>query len=244
MSFLEGDALERVQAAPPGLQLAAWFDHVAATLSEDARTLLSYAVSGLVARGWVSSAEKLLESAVDAIGEDHAKLKAALDELEKAGMVRIEDGKFTSLAAVLSLRKSNISYFMNEDAQVDLLGPLAALAVAKGLGRSGDVMVNCAVSDPPKRLKLSCDDTGVHSREPDTIAMFLPHWDGTTHPADAITAGGLFVDDEALAKWQENNPDIDGMPLSSFMFPMAATDLGAQTGAALEAVLDRFGVFG
>lgn len=243
MSFLQGDALQRVQAAPPGLQLAAWFDHIAESLSENARALLSYAVSGLVSRGWVSSPEKLLEAAVDAVGDDPAKLKAALDELEASGMVRIEDGKFTSLAGVLSMRKTRISYFMTGDAQVHLLGPLAALAVGKGLGRSGDVMADCAVSKPKVRLKLACDETGVHSRAPDTIAMFLPHWDGTTHPADAIAGGGLFVDDDALAQWQEKHPEADGMPLSSFMFPMAATDLGARTGKALEQVLDRFGAF-
>lgn len=243
MSFLEGDVLERVQAAPPGLQLAVWFDQISSSLSEDARALLSYAVSGLVSRGWVSSPDKLVEAAVDAVGEPHAKLKAALDELEQVGMVRISDGKFTSLAGVLSLRPTSISYFMTGDAQVHLLGPLAALAVPKGLGRAGDVMANCALSEPTKRLQLECDETGVHSRKPDTIAMFLPHWDGTTHPADAIAGGGLFVDDEALAQWQEKHPDVDGMPLSSLMFPMAATDLGARTGKALEAVLDRFGAF-
>ena len=243
MSFLQGDALERVQAAAPGLQLAAWFDHIAENLSEEARALLSYAVSGLVSRGWVSTPDKLLEAAVDAVGEPSNKLRLALDELERVGMVRVQDGKFTSLAGVLSLRKTRISYFMQGDAQVHLLGPLAALAVSQGLGRPGDVMADCAVSKPRKRLKLSCDATGVHSREPDTIAMFLPHWDGTSHPAEAIAGGGLFVDDDALAQWQEAHADVDGMPLSSFMFPMAATDLGARTGRALEQVLDRFGAF-
>jgi hypothetical protein len=244
MSFLEGDALARVQSAPPGLQLAVWFDHIAEALSEDSRALLSYAVSGLVSRGWISTPEKLVDNAVEAVGESHAKLKTALDELESMGMVRVDNGRFTSLAGVLSLQRTKTSYFMTDDAQVHLLGPLAALAVPKGLGRPGEVMANCAVSDPLKRLTLECDERGVHSRSPDTIAMFLPYWDGTTHPSDAIAGGGLFVDDAALAQWQEANPDVDGMPLSSVMFPMAATDLGARTGKALEAVLDRYASFG
>ncbi|GEM_PF-3156712 len=243
MSFLEGDALARVQAAPPGLQLAAWFDHVSQTLSEPARALLSYAVSGLVSRGWVSSVDKLLESAVESVGESHEKMKAAFDELESCGMVQTENGRFVTLAAVLSMKKTNISYFMDGDHQVHLLGPLAALAVPQGLSRSGEMMADCAQSEPSKRLKLVCDESGVHSREPDTIAMFLAHWDGTSHPADAMAAGGLFVDDDALAAWQDKHADVDGMPLSSFMFPMAATDLGARTGKALEAVLDRFGSY-
>ncbi len=241
--MLGNEAAAAVKAAPPGLQLAAWLDHVAATLSEEARSLLSYAVSGLVSRGWVSSSDSLLDSAVEAVGEERAKLAAALGELESCGMVQLDAGKFVTLAAVLSTRKTAIAYFMDDEHRVFLTGPMAALAIAQGLGRGGEIFADCTVSDPPRRLKLVCDTHGIHTREPDTIALFLPHWDGDTHPAAAMAGGGIFADDDALSAWQEAHPDADGMPLSSFMFPMAATDLGARTGKALEAVLDRFGAF-
>lgn len=243
MSFLDKEALGAVRAAPPGLQLAAWLDHVAETLSEEARALLSYVVSGLVSRGWVSSASSVLDAAVEAVGEDRAKLTRALDELQSAGMVQIEDDKFITLAAVLCTNRTSIAYFMDEDHRVYLTGPMAALAVARGLGRSGEIMADCTGSEPARRVRLVCDETGIHTRDPDTIALFLPHWSGDTHPVDAMGGGGIFVDDGALAAWQEAHADVDGLPLSSFMFPMAATDLGARTGKALEGVLDRFGAY-
>ena len=62
----------------------------------------------------------------------------------------------------------------------------------------------------------------------------------TEHPVEAMKAGGLFVDDAALAAWQEGLEDPDGMPLMSMMFPMAATELGSQLGEALDSLLDRF----
>ena len=244
MAFLTGESLERISSAAPGLQLVTYWQGCSETTGEDARTLLSQMVSGLISRGWIHPLEKTLENAVDGLGLSEERIKNAADELQKVGLMQVADGKIVSLAGMFSTTPTKICYFMDEDLKVYLLGALAALAVPQALGRPGELMADCGQAGSAKRLKLDCDEEGVHTRVPDTICIFLPDWSGEDHPADAIAGGGLFADDEALAAWQEANDEPEGMPLASMMFPMAAGELGGQLGKTMESLLDRFANFG
>lgn len=243
MAFLTAEQLELVQKTSPGLQLVAYWTDVAEKLGEDARSLLSFLVSGLISRGWLKPFDGSMEAAVEGLDFEPARAQAAAEELIAVGLMQVADGRITTLAGIFSTTPTQTTYFMGEDQSIHLLGGLGALSVSKALGRPGEVLADCGFSDPKIRLKLVCDASGVHSRSPDTVCTFLPHWDGECHPADALAGGGLFADDDALYNWQERVGEPEGMPLPSMMFPMAATELGAQLGKALESCLDRFANF-
>jgi hypothetical protein len=244
MAFLTGDALSPISGAAPGLQLIPYWASVSEKTGEDARSLLSHIVSGLVSRGWVHPLEKTLELSVDGLGLSADRVQTAAAELDSSGLIQVDDGKIRSLAGLFSTTPTRITYFMEDDLSVHLLGALAALAVPQALGRPGELMADCGHTGSEKRLKLECDEEGVHSRIPETVALFLPDWGGEEHPADIISGGGLFADDEALAAWQAANGEPEGMPLASMMFPMAASELGSQLGNAICPLLDRFANFG
>ncbi len=243
---LPAEAQAAVDAASPGLQLVAFLSWAAEHLDEDQRTLLSYAASSLVNRGWLSPLPKLLEAASDSLGIAPERLGLAQQALADLGLFEVDGERIVSIAAVLATGKTDITYHVKDDHEerVQLTGPLAALGIARGLSRPGEVVAKCRGTDETKtRVTLVCDVSGVHSRKPESVAMFLPDWKGDTPPSAALRGGGLFLDDDALAEWQTRHDDPDGMPLTSMFFPMAATDLGDKLGTALESMLDHVANF-
>ena len=250
MAQLSEAARSAIEGAAPGLQLISWYSWVAKQLDEDQRTLLSYAVSRLVNRGWLSPLPKLTAAAVDSLGLSQDRVGAAVAALVEHGLIEVDGERIKTLAGVISTTKTDVTYFLGEDhaTPISLVGPIAALGIARGLNRGGEVVSKCRsieVDDKGKKAKvtLECDDTGIHSRNPESVALFLPSWDGSTSPSVAVAGGGLFVDDDALAKWQTAHDDPDGMPLTSMFFPMAATDLGEKLGVALESMFDHVANF-
>jgi len=241
MTFVTGEALAAIQTAPPGLEIARYWQYVAATLPERDAALLSHAVKGLISRGWIHPLEKLIETSAEHLGESVEALHTAADDLRRLGLVSIaDDGRISAIAGLFSTDPTDISYVMAGDMKVYLLGPLAALAVGRALGRSGEVRAR-PTDGGDVRIVLGCDESGIHSRDPDAICLFLPAWDGATSPHDATRGGGLFADDDGLFAWQEAHPDIEGMPLASMMFAMAATELGRDLGDALDSILHKIG---
>ena len=243
MAFLTGDSLTKIENAGPGLQLVTWWTSVAGEASDDARSVLSFTVSGLINRGWVKPLPGTITAAVDGLDIKEERVVAAVEELQRYGLMQVVDDRITTLAGIFSTVRSRTTFFMGSEQQVHLLGPLAALAASQALGRTGEVLADCAHSDPNVRLRLECDENGVHTRSPDSICAFLADWRGEEHPADAMRGGGLFADDDALGAWQEAADDPDGMPLMSMMFPIASIEVGGQLGKALESLLDRFANF-
>ncbi|MCO4762894.1 MAG: hypothetical protein KC502_15370 [Myxococcales bacterium] len=245
MAKLSEEARAVIDGAAPGLQVVAWFSWVAEQLNEDQRTLLSYAVTNLVNRGWLSPLPKLLPAAVDALGLSEDRVNAAWAVLLEHGLIEVDGDRVVTLAAVLATGKSDVNYFIGDDLsdKVALVGPLAALGIARALNRAGEVSAKCSGSTEKARVSLICDENGVHSRKPESVALFLPSWDGTTPPSAAVAGGGLFLDDDALAQWQTTHDDPDGMPLTSMFFPMAVNDLGERLGKALESMFDHVANF-
>lgn len=243
MAFLSDDSRPLIDNAAPGLQLLSYWTAVADEADSDARSLLSFAVSGLITRGWVSPLDATLVAAADGLDLASDRLTAAADSLQQLGLLQVKDGRIATLAGIFSTARTSTTFFMGEDQKVHLLGPLAALAASKALARPGEVFTRCSHSEPARRLRLECDESGVHSRTPDSICAFLPAWNGDSHPVGAMRGARVFADDDALAAWQEAHGDPEGMPLMSMMFPIAATELGGQLGAALASLLDRFANF-
>ncbi len=228
---------ESLHRDPPGLELARHLQRVAPATGDMARKLLSWLASSLVRRGWIQSIDKCLDLAAEQTDLDRGKLAAALDELVHAGLVELDGTRVASISGLLSTRPTGVDFVTADGHTVHLLGPLAALAAAQALQQAGEIRATCLVTG--KRLVLGCDTAGIASRDPETICVFLPAWE----PGMALTAwaalGGFFADDEALGQWQEDKADPAGMPMTSFLFPMAATDLGASLGKALEDVLNH-----
>lgn len=222
---------------PPGLELAGHLQRVCPATGDTARKLLSWLASNLVRRGWVQAVDKSLDAAAEQTDLHREKLQAALDELVKAGLVELDGTRIASVAGLLSTRPTGVDFVMADGHTVHLLGPLAALAAAQALQQAGEIRTNCLVTG--KRLVLGCDSAGIASRDPETICVFLPAWDGVLALGTWAAMGGFFADDEALGRWQEDKADPAGMPLTSFMFPMAATELGASLGKALEDTLNH-----
>ena len=237
MTFLSEGALQEVRRDPPGLELQRYWRRTAGTTSVPARALLSHLAAGLVSRGWIQPVDKLLDSAAETLSEPRAVLRGALDELIASDLLTLADDgqRVLTLGGLLSTRPTGLLFYVDHDHTAHLVGPLAGLAVAQAMQLKGEVRATCPVTK--QKLVLSCDTAGIDSRNPETIALFLPAWDGAVRPTVAMAGGGFFADDESLGRWQEDNGDPAGMPLASFMFPMAATDLGQELGAALEAVL-------
>ncbi len=241
MPFVTGEALEAIQGAPPGLEIARYWQYVAQQLPERAATLLSHAVKGLTSRGWIHPLDRLIDTSAEHLGETPEALHAAADDLRRLGLLSVgDDGRITALAGLFSTEPTDIAYVMGGDMKVYLLGPLAALAVSRALGRSGEVRAR-PTDGGDSRLVLGCDESGIHSRDPESICLFLAAWDGEVSPHDATRGGGLFADDDGLYAWQEARPDVHGMPLASMMFAMAATELGRDLGEALDGILHHVG---
>lgn len=237
MSFLSVQARASLRNEPPGLELVRYWQTAAGSIGVPARALLSMLASSLLARGWLHPLDKTLESAHETLGEPVDALRKALDELVAVDLVGLDGDRITTVAGLLSTRPTGLDFRIDAAHEVHLTGPLAALAVARALQKPGEIR---GVSSADKsRVVLVCDESGVTSRDPETICMFLPSWDGTERPSALMAAGGLFADDEQLGKWQEDKGDPPGMPLPSMLFPMAAVDLGAQLGSALEPVLSH-----
>ncbi len=237
-AFLPDDARALLQKDTPGLELLRYWKNTAETLSEPARVLLSYLVSGLIGRGWAHPIEKAMESAGETLDLKPDALKAALAELQAADLLTLDGSRIATLGGLLSTRATGAQLYIDHEHQVHLLGPFAGLAVTIALQKPGEVRVVCS-HDRATKLVLVSDINGVVSRDPETVAVFLPSWDGIVSPTAAMAAGGFFADDEALGKWEEEKKDPPGMPLASFMFPMAATDLGQQLGQAMHAILNH-----
>ncbi len=224
--------------APPGLELVRHWCHVAAQTTESQRFLLSHLASGLVGRGWLHPLDKLRESAADALGEPVDRVQADLDALIALDLVTVQDGKVTTVGALLAARSTGIDFVLDAQHAVHLVGPLAALAAAVALHRKGEVRGVCT-GDGTTRLVLVCDASGIYERRPESIGLFLPAWDGQSSPAAQSAGGGLFRDDDALGRWQEQHGDPPGMPVASFLFPMAAAELGEELGRGLAPLFDR-----
>jgi len=238
MTFLSEPDLASLRQQPPGLELLRYWCGAADRTDEVCHKLLSYMVSGLVGRGWLQTIDKSLDAAADTLDEPRSRLERALYQLVQADLVAMDGQKVLALAGLFSTRPTGCLLAVDGDHSVHLLGPMAALAATVALRRTGEVRATCQ-RDPKRRILLRCDDTGVHSREPEGVCLFLPAWDGARAPSFAMTEGGLFADDDALGRWQEDHGDPPGMPLASQMFPMAAADLGGQLGRGLEALLNH-----
>ncbi|MCB9739423.1 MAG: hypothetical protein H6747_09150 [Deltaproteobacteria bacterium] len=242
MSFDPTGFRAAIDAASPGLEPVAWLLQAAREAPEPGRILLSQAASSLVTRGWLPSLDSLIDLAAEHGGVAAAEIHASVPALAGLGLIVVDDGKVLEFAGTFTTRAGTLRYEIAEGGNVHLIGPIAALAVPRGLGRPGRIVGVCA-GGGGDAFRLDCDETGIHTRSPETVAMFLPRWDGAMAPGAAISAGALFADDDALSDWQEQSGDPDGMPLASFMFPMATNDLGPQLGAALESLLDRLANF-
>ena len=240
---LPPQAEEARGSASAGLEFIAWLRWAAETLDEDQRGILSYAASALANRGWLSPLPKFTETSTDALGLSAERVQAAVDHLIKCGLLGVDGERITHIAATISTSRTSITYISEDDGvePVHLTGPIAVLGIAKGLGRPGKIVATCTGGDG--RVTLLCDESGIHSREPETVAMFLPAWPEGATPIAVASEGGLFADDDALAAWQTDRGEPDGLPLSALFLPLALTDLGEQLGVALESMLDRVANF-
>lgn len=238
MSFLDDSAKLLLRKDPPGLEIAHYWRRTATTLTDPSRRLLSYLVSALLSRGWLGSVENLLDAAADNLHEPRGQLAAEFESLLALDLISVEAGKITQLAGLLSTKPTGITFKFDQQTEVHLLGPLAALAVSHALQKAGVVRAKCG-DDATQKIELTCDVTGIASRSPETVALFLPAWDGEGPPAQAARGGGLFRSDEALDAWQQAQGNPQGMPIASMLFPMAAVELGADLGSTLEAALNH-----
>lgn len=238
MAPVQDSEIQRIRKDPAGLEIARYWQRVAAETPDGARRLLSYMTSSLLSRGWLGSADKLLESAAEQLGEPEAQVRAEWDLLLDRDLLQVDQGKIVALAGLFSMRPTGMVFRYDSQHEVHLLGPLAALAVSRAVLKSGEVRGVCA-SDMATKLVLGCDAHGIATRHPESMALFLPGWDGSVAPSTASMGGGLFRDDEALSAWQDKNGDPDGMPIASVLLPMAGGDIADSLGKALESLLNH-----
>lgn len=241
MSYQSQPFHDVVRRASPGLEVVEWLVFASSNVSPAGRLVLSHAAASLLNRGWLPALSSLLEQAQAHGDHDAASLEAGVAELERAGLLVLDNGKVVELGAAFSTRPTGWIFKPEIGNEVHLVGPLAAFGVAQALGHPGVVRGRCAVGAEP--LVLHCDTTGVHTRSPETLAMFLPVWDGQAAPGGAVRAGLLFSSDDALSAWQSSQGEPDGMPVASFVFPFATTDLGDRVGQALESLFDALATF-
>ena len=232
------EAIARIRKAPPGLEIARYWQVVATHTPDSARRLVSYLASALLARGWLQAADRVLEAAADTLGESADHVKADFDLLVAADLLTVEAGKITCIAGLMSIKPTGLVFKFDGQHEIHLPGPLAAIAIGKALQKAGEVRATCA-DDKTTKLVLKVDKAGIVERTPEEICLFLRAWNGETPPTAASSAGGLFRNDDALGRWQEQAGDPAGMPLASLLFGMAVGDLGLQVGGALESVLNH-----
>ncbi len=219
-----------VTAVPAGLEVLEHLCRVAAAASPAARGLLSTATSGLIGRGWLPSLDSLIETTSHTLDIPTADLRAELPWLQASGLLEIADSKVISLGCLFTTRKTALTLVLDDRHAIHLLGPLAALAAPIALAHAGEVRGKCALAVP---LRLLADAEGVHTRDPDGLALFLPaQQPGQTLP-EVMAAGVFLADDDALAAWQAQHGEPAGMPVLAMFFAMAAGDLGGKLGRAL-----------
>ncbi len=219
-------------AVPVGLELLDHLCRVAAAASPAARGLISTATSGLLGRGWLPSVDSLIETTSHSLDIAPADLRAELPWLQETGLLEIADNRVLSLGCLFATRKTGLTLALDEKHAVDLLGPLAALAAPIALQHAGEIRGRCAQS-PDIAFQLLADEEGVHSRDPASVALFLPAWQPGQRPTQVMAAGVFLADDDALSDWQSRHGEPQGMPVLGMFFAMAAGDLGAKLGAAL-----------
>ncbi len=219
-------------AVPPGLEVLGHLCRVAAAASPAARGLLSTATSGLLGRGWLPSLDSLLETTSHTLDIAPDLLRAELPCLRASGLLEISENRVMSIGCLFSTRKTGLTLTLDHKHAVDLLGPLAALAAPIALAHAGAIRGHCAQA-PDVQLRLMADEEGIHSREPDGVALFLPAWQPGQKPTEVMAAGVFLADDAALADWQAQHGEPAGMPVLSMFFALAAGDLGGQLGRAL-----------
>lgn len=219
-------------APPPGLERADRLKQASAASSEQARKVLSWLASNLVHRGWLSPLDKLSQQLEEQVELSSDAVRAAVAELQSVGLLELDGERVATLAGLLSTRPTGLDFAMADGHTVHLIDPMAALAVSVALQQAGEVRAHCPITE--QRLVLECDSSGVASRSPETVCAFLGgERDGVPVP------GALLADDDALGAWQEKAGDPPGTPLTSFLFPMAAGDLGQELGQALAPTLSH-----
>lgn len=214
-------------APPPGLERAARLQQASAASTEAARKVLSWLASNLVHRGWLSSIDKLSGQIHEQTELPVDVVQQAVAELTASGLLELDGDRIATVAGLFATRSTGIDFALADGHTVHLIDPLAALAASVALQTSGEVRAQCPISG--QRLVLECDSSGVASRAPETVCAFL----GGLRDGLPV-AGALLADDDALGAWQEQAGDPPGTPLTSFLFPMAAGDLGQEFGRALE----------
>lgn len=219
-------------AVPAGLELLDHLSRVATAASPAARGLLSTATSGLLGRGWLPSLDSLIESTSHALDIAPADLRAELPWLQQSGLLELADNRVVSIGCLFTTRKTGLTLTLDEKHTVALLGPLAALAAPIALAHAGEIHGCCALW-PETSLRLMADAEGVHSRDPDGVALFLPQWLPGQTPVEVMAAGVFLTDDDALSQWQSDHGEPSGMPVLGMFFAMAANDLGGKLGQAL-----------
>ncbi len=219
-------------AVPAGLELLEHLCRVAANASPAARGLVSTATSGLLGRGWLPSVDSLIETTAHTLDIAPHDLRAELPWLQQSGLLETAENRVISLGCLFATRKTDLTLVLDDKHEVSLLGPLAALAAPIALQHAGVIRGRCALNASVS-LRLSADEEGVHTRDPEGVALFLPAWLAVGTPTSAMAAGVFFADDDALADWQTQNGDPAGMPIVSMFFAMAASDLGGKLGQAL-----------
>ena len=217
---------------PAGLELLDHLCRVAAVASPAASGLLSTATSGLLGRGWLPSLDSLIDTTAETLDIAPADLRAELPWLCDTGLLDLHENRVIALGCVFSTRPTGLTLTLDDKHAVDLLGPLAALAATIALQHAGQIRGRCALS-ADVTLRLGADAAGVHTRDPDGVALFFPAWRAGARPTEAMAAGVFMRDDDALAAWQIEHGDPAGLPVLSMFFPLAAADLGGALGRAL-----------
>lgn len=219
-------------AVPPGLELLQHLKQVAGEASPAARGLLSMATSGLIGRGWLPSLDALLASTAHTLDIPESSLRDTLPWLQERGLLELSDQRILSVGCLFSTKPTPLTLTLADRHEVYLLGPLAALTAPVALQLTGEIRSHCQIF-PQIRLRLACDGEGVHTRDPQTLSLFLPAWQPGEAAPSIMARGVLVRDEEALETWQAQHGDPQGMPVTGLLFAMAASDLGVQLGHAM-----------
>lgn len=194
---------------------------IAGDVGELDHEILEYLVSAGTARGWFPAVSGVVTHFTE--HEKEADVLASLDGLRKKQLLFTEEDRVLSIMGGITHEVTDFRAFTGAAVPFYLQGALDALCIAPTLQKKVEVITKCGVTGDQIQLHFgpACEITDSNPRD---VCAFIPEWD-EVESLQTWHRGHFFRDEGALEKWQADNGEPDGMPLTADTIRMVGLEM-------------------
>lgn len=192
------------------------------------RRVLNLLLRALTDRGWMPPFDGLMTQMEGEATEE--ALRASVARCVHLRMIQREDeaAAFTGLLGGLSGLRTPHRALLATGVDVYTHGAMELLCLQALTTYESRCATACGACEAPIRFLLNGD--GVHGLSPPGLAGFQASWDGAAPLEEVHRNSPVLCSDGCLDTWQDTNPSVDGLPLSSQVFASLAVEIVSHSG--------------